>query len=197
MILIIDNYDSFTYNLYQYVGECVGEEEILVKYNDALTLEEIERLNPRSIIISPGPKYPKDAGICIELIRMFASSIPILGICLGHQAIGEAFGSIVLPAKTMIHGKATPIHIACASPIFVGLPPIIEGGRYHSLIIERESLGDELRIIAEDEAGEIMGIAHRTYPVYGIQFHPESILTPEGKKIIANFLEVGKDGKVY
>lgn len=196
MILIIDNYDSFTYNLYQYVGEMV-EEEILVKYNDALTLEEIEKVEPRSIIISPGPKYPKDAGICIELIKRFASSIPILGICLGHQAIGEAFNSIVLPAKAMIHGKATSIHIACASPIFVGLPPIIEGGRYHSLIIERESLGDELRIIAEDEVGEIMGIAHRTYRVYGIQFHPESILTPEGKKIIANFLEVGKDGKVY
>lgn len=197
MILIIDNYDSFTYNLYQYVGEIVKGEEILVRYNDALTIEEIEKLNPRSIIISPGPKYPKDAGICIEMVKAFVGRIPILGICLGHQAIGEAFGSLVVPAKEIVHGKSTLIHIACATPLFEGLPPLIEGGRYHSLIIEKATLSDQLRVIAEDESGEIMGIRHIEYPVYGIQFHPESILTPQGKEIITNFLEEGKDGEIY
>lgn len=190
MILIIDNYDSFTYNLYQYIGELVGEEEILVKYNDCITCEEIEELKPRCIIISPGPKYPIDAGICLQTIKTFSGQIPILGICLGHQAIGEAFGGKIVPAHTIVHGKATKIQVATTEVLFKGLEKTVEVGRYHSLMIEKESLPKVLKSIAEDEEGEIMAIRHRTHPTYGMQFHPESILTPSGKCMLKHFLEV-------
>ncbi|MGL4798052.1 MAG: anthranilate synthase component II [Cellulosilyticaceae bacterium] len=189
MILIIDNYDSFTYNLYQYIGELTTE-EIQVHYNDQLTLEEVEALAPSHIVLSPGPKYPKDAGICISLIQAFSGKIPLLGICLGHQAIGEAFGAKVVPANRIVHGMATSIHIASGSPIFKSLPPVITAGRYHSLMIEKASMPECLRLIAEDDTGEVMGIAHASHPTFGIQFHPESLLTPSGKVIIRHFLEV-------
>lgn len=189
MILLVDNYDSFTYNLYQYIGE-LTDEPIQVAYNDTITLEQIASLKPSRIILSPGPKYPKDAGVCLKLIQRFSGEMPILGVCLGHQAIGEAFGGRIVPASTIVHGMATPIHIASGNPLFAGLPPVIDAGRYHSLMIEKATLPDELRMIAEDQEGEIMGVCHYEHPTYGIQFHPESILTPRGKEIIKNFLEV-------
>ncbi|MGL4345869.1 MAG: anthranilate synthase component II [Cellulosilyticaceae bacterium] len=191
MILIIDNYDSFTYNLYQYVGEITGEKEVIkVILNDAMTLEEIKTYPITRIIISPGPKYPKDAGISKEVVAYFTGKVPILGVCLGHQVIGECFGANVGKAKEVIHGKATPIVIDEDSPIFRGLPHAIEVGRYHSLVVKEEAFPEALRQIAVSGNGEIMGIAHNHYPVYGLQFHPESILTPCGKQILANFLEV-------
>lgn len=188
MILMIDNYDSFTYNLYQYVGKF--NEDIKVVRNDKIDLKGIEKLAPSHIIVSPGPKYPKDAGISIDVIKHFSGKVPILGVCLGHQAIGEAFGSTVVKAKEILHGKQSEIHIANGCPLFRGLPPVITAGRYHSLIIEKKSLTDELRVVAEEETGEIMGVMHRDHPTFGIQFHPESILTPNGEIIIQNFLEV-------
>lgn len=188
MILIIDNYDSFTYNLYQCVGHF--NSEVKVCKNDEMTQDEIEALSPSHIIISPGPKYPKDAGISLQVIQYFSGKKPILGVCLGHQAIGEAFGGKVVQAKEILHGKPSSIHIANGNPIFRGLSPIIEGARYHSLILDKESLPDSLRVIAEDDKGEIMGIAHKDHPTFGVQFHPESILTPQGDLIIKNFLEV-------
>lgn len=195
MILIIDNYDSFTYNLYQAVGHFT--KDIKVFTNDGITLGEIEALNPSHIIISPGPKYPKDAGISLELIKRFSGKIPILGVCLGHQAIGEAFGAKVVQAKEILHGKQSTLHIANGNPLFRGLSPVIKGARYHSLIIEKESLPDTLRVIAEDDKGEIMGIIHDKHLTFGVQFHPESILTPEGSVMIKNFLEVRSYGEVY
>lgn len=189
MILLIDNYDSFSYNLYQYVG--IINPDIRVIKNDELSLEEITALNPDHIIISPGPGRPKDAGICEAVIARFKDNTPILGVCLGHQAICEVFGGVVNYAKTLMHGKQSTIHIANGSPIFRGLPPIIEGARYHSLSVERESLPDDLLIIAEDNDGEIMAVKHRNYDVYGVQFHPESILTKNGHEIIENFLKIG------
>ena len=188
MILIIDNYDSFTYNLYQYIG--MFNEDIKVFRNDKITISEIEELAPSHIIVSPGPKYPKDAGISIEAIKYFSGKIPILGVCLGHQSIGEAYGSKVIKAKNILHGKQSDIRVENDSPLFKGLPEIITAGRYHSLIVEKESLTDDLRVIAEDENGEIMALMHREYPVFGVQFHPESILTKDGEIIIKNFLEV-------
>lgn len=189
MILLIDNYDSFSYNLYQYIGEI--NSEIKVVKNDEITLEEIEKLKSSHIIISPGPGRPSDAGICEDVIKYFKGRIPILGVCLGHQAICEAFGGNITYAKKLIHGKMSSIHIANGSPIFNGLPPIIEGARYHSLAADRKSLPDEILIIAESDNEEIMGIKHRDYNVFGLQFHPESILTPKGKRIIENFLSIG------
>lgn len=188
MILIIDNYDSFTYNLYQFIG--AFNTDIKVYRNDKITLEEIEALRPTHLIISPGPKYPKDAGISLEAIRYFSGKLPILGVCLGHQAIGEAFGSKVVKAKAILHGKTSSIHIANGCPLFKNLPPIITAGRYHSLIVDKTSLTESLRVVAEDEEGEIMGLMHKVHPTFGVQFHPESILTPEGKQMIKNFLEV-------
>lgn len=189
MILLIDNYDSFSYNLYQYIGEI--NSEINVVKNDEISLEEIEKLNPSHIIISPGPGRPSDAGICEDVIKYFNGRIPILGVCLGHQAICEAFGGTITYAKKLIHGKMSNIHIANGSPIFNELPPIIEGARYHSLAADRTSLPDEILIIAESDNEEIMGIKHRDYNIFGLQFHPESILTPKGKRIIENFLSIG------
>ncbi len=188
MILIIDNYDSFTYNLYQYIGKF--NQAIQVFRNDKITLKEIEDLDPTHIIISPGPKYPKDAGISIEVIKYFSGKIPILGVCLGHQSIGEAYGGKVVKARHILHGKQSNIQIDHTSLLFKGLPPIITVGRYHSLIVDKESFTDILQVIAEDEHGEIMAIRHKKYPVFGVQFHPESILTKDGEIIIKNFLEV-------
>jgi len=189
MILLIDNYDSFSYNLYQLIGTI--NTDIKVIRNDELTISEIEALKPSHIIISPGPGRPNDAGICEEVIKYFCSKLPILGVCLGHQAICEVFGATVTYAKELMHGKSSSIHIANGSALFRGLSPIIEGGRYHSLAVTRETLPDEILVIAEDTNGKIMGIKHRDYEVYGVQFHPESILTPDGKIILENFIRIG------
>ncbi|WP_265443682.1 anthranilate synthase component II [Acetivibrio straminisolvens] len=187
-ILIIDNYDSFTYNLYQYVGEI--SPNIEVYRNDKITLEKIEEMNPTHIIISPGPGFPKDAGICIEAIRKFGKYIPILGVCLGHQAIGEAFGGKVVHANELMHGKASEVEIDRECLIFWNLPEKIRVGRYHSLIVQKVGLPECLKITAITPEGEIMGVMHKSYPVFGIQFHPESILTPEGKAILRNFIDI-------
>ena len=189
MILIIDNYDSFTYNLYQLAG--MIQPDIRVIYNDELTVQEIEALKPSHIIISPGPGRPNNAGICEDVIRHFAEKIPILGICLGHQAICETFGATITYAKTLMHGKKSMVHIANGNPIFRGLPPLLETGRYHSLAANRETLPDDILVIAETDDGEVMGIKHRLFNIYGLQFHPESILTPKGEIIIKNFIGIG------
>jgi anthranilate synthase component 2 len=189
MVVLIDNYDSFTYNLVQLVGSV--REDIKVIRNDELAVEEIRALHPSHIIISPGPGYPKNAGVCEEAILQLKGEVPILGVCLGHQAICETFGGVIVPAKQLIHGKQSAIHIANGSRIFKGLPPIIQAARYHSLIADRNSLPDELLVIAEDDHGEVMAIKHRDYDIYGLQIHPESILTPQGNVIINNFIEIG------
>lgn len=188
MILMIDNYDSFTYNLYQLIGSI--NEDIQVYRNDKITIEEIEELNPTHIIVSPGPKYPKDAGISVEAIKHFSGKIPILGVCLGHQSIGEAFGANIIRAKEILHGKTSLISVDNTNLLFKGFTDEVVVGRYHSLVIERQSFPKELKVIAEDKEGAIMAVCHNTHKTYGVQFHPESILTPEGKKIIENFLEV-------
>ncbi|OIP92004.1 MAG: anthranilate/aminodeoxychorismate synthase component II [Syntrophobacterales bacterium CG_4_8_14_3_um_filter_58_8] len=187
MILMIDNYDSFTYNLVQYLGQ-LGR-EVAVHRNDAITLDEIEAMNPEAIFLSPGPCSPEQAGITVDVVRRFHRSIPIMGVCLGHQAIGKAFGGRVIRADRIMHGKISPI-INDGRTIFKGLPSPFPAGRYHSLLVERESLPDCLEVSAETQEGEIMGLRHRTLPVEGIQFHPESILTPSGKRIIRNFLQL-------
>ncbi|MBU0652585.1 MAG: aminodeoxychorismate/anthranilate synthase component II [Proteobacteria bacterium] len=186
MILMIDNYDSFTYNLVQYLGQ-LGE-EVAVHRNDAIALDEIEAMNPEAIFLSPGPCSPEQAGITVEVVRRFHQRVPLLGVCLGHQAIGQAFGGRVVRAGRIMHGKTSPI-LNDGKTIFKGLPNPFPAGRYHSLIVERETLPDCLEISAETQEGEIMGLRHRTLPVEGIQFHPESILTPQGKRIIRNFLD--------
>jgi len=189
MILLIDNYDSFSYNLVQFAGRV--NPDIQVVRNDGVTAEAVEALNPTHIILSPGPGYPKDAGICEEVIRRMKGKAPILGVCLGHQAICEVFGGQITHAATLMHGKASNIHIANGSAVFRGLPPVIQGGRYHSLSVKRSTLPDELLVIAEDNDGEVMAVKHRNYQIYGLQFHPESILTPQGYSIIKNFLAIG------
>ena len=186
MILLIDNYDSFTYNLYQFIG--TFNNDIKVVRNDKITIEEIEDLNPESIVISPGPKSPKEAGICLEVIRHFAGKKPMLGICLGHQCIGEAFGATVSYAKELMHGKKSNVKIDTASPIFQGMPEEIDAARYHSLAADTEKIPRTLKVIATADDGEVMAVQHKEYPVYGLQFHPESILTPKGRKILENFL---------
>ena len=191
MIVLIDNYDSFSYNLYQYVG--MINPDIRVIKNDELSMTEIIALKPDHIIVSPGPGRPADAGICEEVIDYFKDKTPILGVCLGHQAICEVFGGTVTYASTLMHGKSSNVHIANGSPIFRGLPPIIAAGRYHSLSAERSSLPDELLIIAEDDEGEVMAVKHRSFDVYGVQFHPESILTDSGHRMIENFLKIGNE----
>lgn len=188
MILIIDNYDSFTYNLYQYIGEI--NPDIEVYRNDRITVDEIREKKPTHIIVSPGPGFPKDAGISIQVIREMGKSIPVLGVCLGHQAIGEAFGGKVVHAKELMHGKDSMLEIDTECELFRGLPEQIKAGRYHSLIVEGESLPADLKVIARAADEGIMGVKHVVYPVFGIQFHPESILTPRGKDILANFLKV-------
>lgn len=189
MVLIIDNYDSFTYNLYQMAGTI--NTNIKVIRNDELTVSEIGAMGISHLILSPGPGRPEDAGICEEIAVKLASVIPILGICLGHQAICRAHGATVGYAQTLTHGKKSIIHIANGSPIFNGLPPMLEAGRYHSLAVMRDTLPDEVLVIAETQDGEVMGIKHKDYELYGLQFHPESILTTNGARIIENFLGLG------
>lgn len=187
MLLVIDNYDSFTYNLVQYLGE-LGE-DMKVYRNDKITLREIEALNPQRVVISPGPCTPREAGISVDLIKHFAGRIPILGVCLGHQAIGYAFGGEIIHAKKLMHGKTSMIHHD-GKTIYKKLPNPFEATRYHSLVIERESIPDELEISAETDDGEIMGVRHKEYIIEGVQFHPESILTKAGKDLLRNFLEL-------
>jgi anthranilate synthase component II len=185
MLLMIDNYDSFTYNLVQYLGE-LGE-DVKVARNDELSVDEVERLRPQRVVLSPGPCTPNEAGISLELIRRLAGRMPILGVCLGHQAIGQAFGARVVQAKTLMHGKTSLIHHTGAG-VFRGLPAPYTATRYHSLAIERDSCPPELEVTAWTDDGEIMGVRHRTLPVEGVQFHPESILTEHGHALLRNFL---------
>jgi len=184
-VFMIDNYDSFTYNLVQYLGE-LGE-EVRVARNDEITLEAVEDLRPERIVISPGPCTPNEAGVSLPLIKRFAGRIPILGVCLGHQAIGQAFGGRIVHAKTLMHGKVSRIHHS-GKGVFRGLPSPYNATRYHSLAIERESCPAELEITAWTEDGEIMGVRHRSLAVEGVQFHPESILTEHGHALLRNFL---------
>lgn len=185
MLLVIDNYDSFTYNLVQYFGE-LGEDPV-VRRNDEITLEEIAAMNPDRIVVSPGPCTPTEAGISCAVIEEFGPKKPILGVCLGHQSIGQVYGGDVVRAGRLMHGKTSPI-LHHGENVFAGLPSPFEATRYHSLLVKRETLPDCLKITAETAEGEIMGLAHKEYPVYGVQFHPESILTSEGKRLLGNFL---------
>ena len=187
MILVIDNYDSFTYNLVQYLGELGAE--LTVRRNDQITVTEIESLAPERIVISPGPKTPSEAGICLDVIQTFSGRVPLLGVCLGHQAIGQAFGGRVIRAPELMHGK-TSLVSHDGKTIFSGLPSPFSATRYHSLIVERESLPACLEISATAPDGLIMGLRHRTMRVEGVQFHPESILTEVGKDLLANFLQL-------
>jgi anthranilate synthase/aminodeoxychorismate synthase-like glutamine amidotransferase len=187
MILVIDNYDSFTYNLVQYLGE-MGQ-ELLVRRNDKITLEEIAALAPKRIVISPGPCTPKEAGVSVPLIQRFAGKIPILGVCLGHQAIGQAFGGEVVRNYRVVHGKTSLIYHD-GRGVFENLPNPFEATRYHSLVVKRETMPDCLEITAETAEGEVMGIRHKEYPIEGVQFHPESVMTHVGKDLLRNFLRL-------
>jgi anthranilate synthase component 2 len=186
MLLMIDNYDSFTYNLVQYLGE-LGQEVKVVR-NDEMTVDEIEALRPERVVLSPGPCTPNEAGISLDLVKRLAGRLPILGVCLGHQAIGQAFGGRIVHAKTLMHGKVSSIHHE-GKGVFAGLPTPYDATRYHSLAIERASCPAELEITAWTEDGEIMGVRHRSLPVEGVQFHPESILTQHGHALLRNFLQ--------
>jgi para-aminobenzoate synthetase component 2 len=191
MILMIDNYDSFTYNLVQYLGE-MGH-ELVVKRNDQITLEEIEELSPDFIMISPGPKSPNEAGVSLDTIKHFAGKIPIFGVCLGHQSIAQVFGGDVIRAERLMHGKTSDI-THNNETIFKGLPSPLTATRYHSLIVKKETLPDCFVVTAETDEGEIMAIRHRDLPIEGVQFHPESIMTAEGKQLLRNFIETyGKE----
>jgi anthranilate synthase/aminodeoxychorismate synthase-like glutamine amidotransferase len=186
MILMIDNYDSFTYNLVQYLGE-MGQ-DLRVYRNDKITIEEIERLSPDRIIISPGPCTPKEAGISVDTIKHFAGRVPVLGVCLGHQSIGYAFGGEVVRADRLMHGKTSLIHHD-GEGVFRAMPNPFQATRYHSLLIRRETMPDCLKITAETDQREVMGVRHKDLPVEGVQFHPESILTEGGKTLLANFIK--------
>ncbi len=186
MILLIDNYDSFSYNLFQLVGEI--EPDIKVCRNDEIRISDIEKINPSHIIISPGPGKPSEAGICEEIVTHFAGKIPILGVCLGHQAICEAFGANVTYAKELMHGKQSKVQVDNSCKLFKGLPDTVDVARYHSLAADKDSLPEMLKAVAITEDGEIMAVAHKEYEVYGLQFHPESILTSNGKNMIENFI---------
>lgn len=191
MILLIDNYDSFSYNLYQLIGSV--ERDIKVIRNDECTIEEIEAMKPEALILSPGPGKPSDAGICIDAIKHFADKLPILGVCLGHQAICEAFGGTVSYAKELMHGKQSKVYQGGKGRLFKGMGPEFKAARYHSLAAIKEDLPQELVVTAEADDGEIMALEHVKYPVFGVQFHPESVMTPEGKKMIENFMEVARN----
>ena len=190
MILMIDNYDSFVYNLYQLIGSI--HPKIKVIRNDAVTVKELMTMNPEAIVISPGPGKPRDAGICEDVIEHLKGKVPILGICLGHQAICEVFGATVSYAKKMMHGKTSRIWTEKDSVLFQGINGEIQVARYHSLAVLEETLPKVLRVTAKSEDGEIMAVEHTTYPIYGMQFHPESVMTPQGKCLIQNFLSVTK-----
>lgn len=188
MILLIDNYDSFSYNLFQLIGSI--NPDIQVIRNDAASVAEIEAMNPQVIIISPGPGRPEDAGICIDIIKELGNKIPILGVCLGHQAICKAYGAVVSYAKELMHGKQSQTRLDKNCPLFENCPETVPVARYHSLAVLEETLPECLKVTARTEDGEVMAVMHRTDPVYGLQFHPESILTPEGKTMIKNFLTI-------
>ena len=187
MILVIDNYDSFTYNLVHYLNELGAE--TLVRRNDALTVQEALGLKPEAVLLSPGPCTPDEAGICLPLLRGAPQDLPILGVCLGHQSIGQAYGGEVVRAKSIMHGKTSPIHHN-GKGVFKGLPNPFTATRYHSLSVRRESLPDDLEVTAWTDDGEIMGFQHKTRPVFGVQFHPESIATEGGHQLLANFLDL-------
>ncbi len=189
MILMIDNYDSFTYNLVHYLGE-LGE-RVLVFRNDKITLEEVAKLNPDMVVVSPGPCTPKEAGISVDVIKEFAGRIPILGVCLGHQSIGYAFGGNIVKAKRLLHGKTSQIYHD-GKGIYQGVPNPFEATRYHSLLIERESLPDKLEVTAWTDEEEIMGVRHKGHLIEGVQFHPESILTKHGKDLLNNFVRIAR-----
>ena len=191
MILVIDNYDSFTYNLVQYLGELGAD--VVVRRNDAISVDEIGELAPSAIVISPGPCTPREAGVTVDTIRRWGSTIPILGVCLGHQAIGEAYGGDVVRAERVMHGKTSQV---ChdGSGVFAGLPSPMQVMRYHSLIVERDTIPESLEIIAvaDDDPSEVHAVRHREHPVHGVQFHPESVMTPHGKALLKNFLELAR-----
>ncbi len=193
MILLIDNYDSFSYNLYQLIGSI--NPDIKVIRNDAMTIEEIQALSPEAIILSPGPGKPEDAGICIEVVKKLGDRIPMLGVCLGHQAICTAFGATVSYAKTLMHGKQSQTKLDTKCKLFKACPEQIPTARYHSLSVIEDTLPKELLITAKADDGEIMSVHHSKYRVYGVQFHPESIMTPDGKQILKNFLDIAKESK--
>lgn len=188
MILLIDNYDSFSYNLYQLIGEI--EPDIRVIKNDEMTVEEIRGLKPERIILSPGPGRPENAGVIIEVIKTLGKDIPILGVCLGHQAICAAFGAAVTYAKELIHGKQSDIRLDKECPLFTGCPDIAPVARYHSLAADKATIPEALKITAATTDGEVMAVQHRDYPVYGVQFHPESIMTPHGRQMLWNFIKL-------
>jgi len=188
VILVIDNYDSFTYNLVQYIGEMAGEKEIKIYRNDQITPAEILTMLPERIVLSPGPGNPDGAGNCLDIVRGLNGSFPLLGVCLGHQVIGQAYGGEIIPARKLMHGKVSRV-AHNGREIFKGAGPNFKAARYHSLVVNAESLPPELLVTAVSEDGEIMGLKHSRAPVWGIQFHPESILTEDGKQIIKNFLE--------
>lgn len=187
MILLIDNYDSFSYNLYQLIGEI--EPDIKVIRNDELTIDEIKKLKPQRIILSPGPGRPEDAGIIIEVVTSLGKDIPILGVCLGHQAICAAFGARITYANKLMHGKQSQVQFMKDCPLFKNCPPAAPVARYHSLAADPSTMPEELKVTALTEDGEIMGVQHRSYPIYGVQFHPESIMTPNGKQMLVNFIK--------
>lgn len=189
MILVIDNYDSFTFNLVQYLGE-LGV-ELQVHRNDQITLERIADLKPERLLISPGPCSPREAGLSNDIIREFGSSIPTFGVCLGHQCIGHTFGAVVKVNYRLMHGKTSPIRHN-GKDVFEGMPNPFDATRYHSLVLEKETMPDCLEVTAETDEGEIMGLRHKTLPIWGVQFHPESILTEEGRMIMKNFLKLGR-----
>ena len=187
MILLIDNYDSFSYNLYQLIGEI--EPNIKVIRNDEMTVDEIENLAPDRIVLSPGPGRPEDAGIIIEVAKTLGKKVPILGVCLGHQAICAAFGATVTYAKELMHGKQSNVKFDENCPLFKGCPAVAPVARYHSLAADKSTIPNDLKITAITEDGEIMAVQHRDYPIYGVQFHPESIMTPDGKTMLKNFIK--------
>ena len=193
MIILIDNYDSFSYNLYQLAGSLYPD--IKVVRNDAYTVDELAAMKPEAILISPGPGRPEDAGVSIDAIRRFAGVCPILGVCLGHQAICKCFGATVSYAKELVHGKAYEVALNTESPLFRGMPKTIKAARYHSLAAVESTMPECLKITARTKDGEIMAVEHRDYPIYGLQFHPESIMTPEGHKILENFFAIAKSLK--
>ena len=191
MILLIDNYDSFSYNLYQLIGSL--NPDIRVVRNDALTVEEVDQLHPEAIILSPGPGRPEDAGICVEIVEKLGSQSPILGVCLGHQSICQAYGATVTYAKRLMHGKQSIADLNRDCLLFRGCPEKVPVARYHSLAVAEDTLPPCLTVTARTEAGEVMAVAHRDYPVYGVQFHPESIMTPDGRQMLENFLHLAKE----